>query len=127
MWHTRWLAPALVALAALAAAAQADAASYTWSGAGATPAWSASANWNGAAAPAAGEAVDALEFPALTGASPHPSSNDRDGLSVGSLAVDGVGYMLDGKAVALGAGGLTVTPPADAAPGSSNTIAIPLA
>jgi hypothetical protein len=90
----------LAAAGALAAVALvppvAGAADYTWTGAGGTASanWSNPANWSGGVAPANGETIGTLTFPAPSAPcsaspsiAPCSSVNDLTGLTVGSLDV----------------------------------------
>jgi hypothetical protein len=94
----------------------AAAANFTWTGSGALgegSKWSNPANWEGVA-PAG--AVGTLTFPTLANPACTPTppsatcyqgSNDLTGLSVEGISIDdGVGYILGGNAISLGAGGL---------------------
>ncbi|MEA2391591.1 MAG: hypothetical protein QOK31_1700 [Solirubrobacteraceae bacterium] len=95
---------------------------YTWSGA--TPAgtdasnWTNTTNWVGGTAPSG--SVGTLNFPSLAGnsacttdpptATCYESHNDVAGISANALSIDdGAGYIIDGNAITLGAGGLTAT------------------
>jgi hypothetical protein len=120
-------AASVVALAAFVAAPDvARAADYTWSGGApvSAPNWSDAANWSGGLAPADGEMIDTLSFPALTtsvcrSAAPTltcgVSINDRNGLVVGSLVIDdalanqGGVYAISGHGITL-TGGLQAVP-----------------
>jgi hypothetical protein len=107
-----------VALLALASAAGASVSPFVWTGGAAGAEWSLAGNWQGGVAPLGSETV-ALEFPRLAscGGTCYASANDVENLNVESIALDDSDeYELGGKAINLGAGGLTATP---AAGGSS--------
>jgi hypothetical protein len=133
-------------LVALAVAPQAArAADYTWSGAGTplTSNWSTAANWSGGTAPADGETIGTLTFPAITDpgcSAPSPATacahgtNDRAGLTVGTLAIDDGPASSPAAAYQLGGNGITLTAglaaaPAGAASGTSflSVLAFPIA
>lgn len=117
-----WICSLLVVASAcwLLPVANASAApDFTWSGAeplGASN-WSNGGNWGGTAPSGS---VGTLAFPALTSpactanpptATCHQSNNDVSGLNVSALSIDdGVGYQISGKAITLGAGGITASP-----------------
>lgn len=103
------------------AVASAQLANFTWSGQAqqsSNPFWSAPANWKGHSAP--GGSVGKLIFPRLGGGcSPASSSvktcyfagNDLSGLSTQAISIDDAdGYSFSGKAITLGAGGITAAP-----------------
>jgi hypothetical protein len=111
---------------------------FTWSG-GATKTargWSNATNWEAGAIPSSSEPV-ALEFPMLTSAnctsSPptdtcYESENDVSGLDVESLHVeDSQTYVIAGKPIALGSGGLTAAPATDTTEQIGSILAMPIA
>jgi hypothetical protein len=120
----RWwvTAPCVIVavLAGLAFASSARAAKSTWTGTSASSAeWSDAANWEGKMAPPL--AAGTLEFPPLGGecAEFEPdkpcylSVNEQAGRSAEELRIDDAdGYVLFGKELVLGAGGITAFAPA---------------
>jgi hypothetical protein len=104
----------------LSQVAAAGAASYTWAGRSKTTAgWSLASNWEGEA-PTASTEIESLRFPRLTSTACtveqathrcYLSVNDVGGLSAQSLTLDdGDGYVIGGKPLTLGAGGLHASP-----------------
>jgi hypothetical protein len=118
------LAVVAMAVGALSLASSARASDFTWSGAARTPTWSEGTNWVGGAAP--NGAVGVLDFPLLSAggcaASPptgtcYATTNDTSVKASGITVDDGVGYVVGGNAILLGAGGLTAsTAASDPAP-----------
>lgn len=121
---TSGLAASIAAALLLAVPAVASAADYTWTGATPTIApeaanWSNPTNWIGGVP---SNPVGTLTFPALmsptcTGeptTTCYESHNDIAGLNVNELKIDdGLSYFIDGEGIALGAGGLTAFPSAN--------------
>jgi hypothetical protein len=90
-----------------ASPAAATAADYTWSGGGSSTDWSEGANWLGGTAPVAGQSIGTLTLPLLP--SFQDVENNVSGLSVNQVTVDDThAYDLNGDALALGSGGLSV-------------------
>jgi len=97
------------ALLALVVSAGVNAATCTWTGAGADAKWSSSANWNNCggahALPING---DTLAFPEV--ANKKTNTNDLPGLQLAGLLFNGLNYDIDGNAVTL-TSGITVSTP----------------
>ena len=112
----RVLLALILALGLLALAASSAAADFTWTGAAGAADWSNTTNWGGSAPSGA---AGILTFPALVSpactsdpvtATCYESHNDVSGVSATSLSIDdGAGYIIDGNAITLGAGGLTAS------------------
>ncbi|HXC23635.1 MAG TPA: hypothetical protein VNU28_03535, partial [Solirubrobacteraceae bacterium] len=109
-----------------------------WSGEAAKTSrgWDNASNWEAGVIPSSSEPV-ALEFPTLTSAnctsSPptdtcYESENDVNGLDVESLQVeDSQTYLIAGKQIALGGGGLTVAPTTKTTAQTGSILAMPIA
>ncbi len=100
---------------------------FTWSGQADTGLWSSAGNWQGAVAPSG--TVGTLSFPALT-CTPAVlcrAQTDVENVSAAGLNIDDAsGYVISpltagdsAEALAIGAGGLTATTQASAAPGGT--------
>lgn len=85
----------------LAAAPSATAATCTWSGGGATGAWSSAANWTGCGGVPPQDGDD-LVFP--DGAARTANDNDLVKLAVHHLQVDGLNYNITGLGISLSTG-----------------------
>jgi hypothetical protein len=123
---------AVGAIAALALVPHvARAADYTWTGTGETvsPNWSNEANWSGGVAPANGETIGTLTFPAPTPTcSTSPSTvgcrsvNDLTGLTVGSLNVNDAFASNAGDTLGISGNLITLTGGLSASPGGLRSI-----
>jgi hypothetical protein len=94
----------------LVPASAASATDYTWSGGGGPSAnnWSNGENWLGGVAPASASSIGTLTFPVL--GSSAVTHNDLSSVSVNRLSVDDThGYVINGNALTLGSGGLSLT------------------
>jgi hypothetical protein len=129
------LAFALTICAFAFAASSAAAANFTWSGAAAVGEgkWSNAANWEGGPVPSG--SVGTLTFATLTSgactakpatATCYTSENDVSGLSAAelSVAIGGNTYIIYGKPITLGAGGLKAT--TSSVSGGSSCIEMPI-
>jgi autotransporter-associated beta strand protein len=83
-------------------------ATFTWSGAGATPVWSNGLNWVGGIAPTGNPAAaDDLVFP--LGAASFTPQNDLSGATFNSISFGSGGYTLSGNDITLGVPSLVGT------------------
>ena len=121
---------------ALAAAAAANAASFAWAGRSTTTAdWSLASNWEGEA-PTASTEIELLTFPRLTSTACtteqathrcYVSSNNVGGLSAQSVKIDdGDEYLISGKPLTVGSGGLRVAPEIGSSGSAGDVLLMPL-
>jgi hypothetical protein len=113
---------------------------FTWNGAAneAIPTWSSAGNWESDSAPAPGETIEALSFPALPGSLPctfpgpesgcgRGTKNNVSGLSAGSLSIDdGEDYSVIGEPITLGSGGLSAAPTTATSKFTASAIGLPI-
>jgi len=108
MQHKGW-SKGIIAVVAILAAGLAQAATRTWSGAGADNNWTTAANWGGTA-PVAG---DDLVFPDSAARKATNTNDFAAGTNFNSITFGNTGpayaggYTLSGNAINLGAGGIT--------------------
>jgi hypothetical protein len=112
----------------LVPAASATVSPFVWTGNASEPAWSSSSNWGEGSAPSSSEPVT-LEFPRIPFCSGtcYKSENDVSGLTAESIKLDnGDEYVLRGKEITLGGGGLTASPASESSGASGDVIDLPV-
>lgn len=113
---------------ALVPAAGATVSPFVWTGNASGPNWSSVSNWEAGSQPSSSEPVT-LEFPRIPYCSGtcYTSENDVSGVTAESIKLDnGDEYVLRGKEITLGVGGLTASPASGSTGASGDVIDLPV-